>query len=192
MKRGFKAVALALPVILAVSLAFSGTSYGQAFGPGRLGFRGCFTLLQQEAVALGLSEAQQNQIREIATSTLTRTIELNSQAQLARIDIMTALRAPSPDEKAVLQAARKVNSLRSQVRENWLKAFIQVKKILSPEQLDKLNQLRAERWASRKRPFGRMGFGRMGNRGWCRPCMPMMQGWPPMPMPPGPPPPPQR
>jgi Spy/CpxP family protein refolding chaperone len=154
-------------LILAAAVILSAIAVGQPRfhpqrGPGA-GLPG-LGILERAGDEIGLEEGQKEQIKQIRLETQKKTIELRSQAQLARLDLRTALEADKPSEAEVLKAAARANEARGKIQAEKLKSVVRVKNILKPEQTAKLKELRREHRQNRmERP--KMGRGRPGMQG---------------------------
>ncbi|MFC2076590.1 Spy/CpxP family protein refolding chaperone [candidate division KSB1 bacterium] len=121
-------------------------------------------LLERVGDEIGLEAAQKEQIKKLHLETQKRTIELRSQAELARLELRTALDKDKPSEAEVLKAAARANEAQGKIQAEKLKSIVRVKNILKPEQTAKLKELRREHRSNRmERP--KMGRGRPGMQG---------------------------
>jgi Spy/CpxP family protein refolding chaperone len=134
---------LAWSLVAGIALVVATTGLGEAQEPG--GYRGHWSgrpLLGIPLRALSLTPDQQTQVGSILTASFTTArplIQQLRQAQNALADAMIA--SPSADVSAQLAT---INGLRSQLLQARAQATAQVLALLTPDQLAKAAQLRAE------------------------------------------------
>ena len=92
--------------------------------------------------------------------------QLRADLQVARLDLRAAVDVDEPASAQVKAAVTKVNEARSQILENRVGHGIAIKGILTPEQREKMRDLRMDRPARGGRHWrGRGGRGMGGDRG---------------------------
>lgn len=104
--------------------------------------------------ALDLSQAQKDQMRKLMTENRKQMIQLRADTQVARLELAELLRQKSPDTKAVDRAIEKVNAANAKVTESRARQKLSINRILTDEQLQKLEDM----------PKRRRGHGPMHNR----------------------------
>ena len=130
------AVAAATVGIVAVAQAHGpGGPHRWGFGPGGRDF----------AERLGLSEEQQAQIKAIHEKNRESMKPLFEKARQAHEAFRQALETPNADAATVGRAALAMHAAEKQVRAAHQAVFEQVKSVLTPEQLAKLEKDRARR-----------------------------------------------
>jgi Spy/CpxP family protein refolding chaperone len=102
---------------------------------------------------LGLSEDQAAQLRKLRLDERKAGIRRRADTQLARIALREALDAPSVDEKAVQARVKELSDLQAAGLRARVDGELALRKLLTPEQRQKLMQLRTERPRPR-RPEG--------------------------------------
>jgi Spy/CpxP family protein refolding chaperone len=158
------------------TLAVAGATFvasAQPAGPGRgQGRRGDGPNPSAWKQELGLSDEQSAQLQKLWQDERKQAVRRRADMQIARMELDEALNAKTIDEKIV---AAKVQAL-TQLQATALKARVDrrlaVAKLLTPEQREKMKQIRHVRFEGRGRGFGRHGRfgagpadGRMGAGG---------------------------
>lgn len=98
--------------------------------------------LKQE---LGLSDQQLGDLRKLRLDQRRAAIRRRADAQLARLELQELMRAASVDEKAVQARVKELAELQAGALRARVDAQLAMRKLLTPEQRQKLEQLRAER-----------------------------------------------
>jgi Spy/CpxP family protein refolding chaperone len=137
--------------IIAVSL-WAVTSYAQDVGD--MGWHGRMPgglLLPLIIKGVGLTDAQQTQVRGILAARRQTSQALFRQMREAREALVDALLTPGDVQAALPPLVQRVTQLQGQILQEGLNTMIEVQKVLSPEQLAKaaelhgrLRELRAE------------------------------------------------
>jgi Spy/CpxP family protein refolding chaperone len=123
-----------------------GPEYRAGFGPG---FQGGFGPSQY----LNLSEEQLNQMRELRNRIYGETEGLRNALAQKQLEMQKFMTDPKADEAALLAKQKEMSSLREQLFDRMALVPLEMRKILSPEQIQKLGETP-------------LGFGRMrGLRG---------------------------
>lgn len=107
---------------------------------------------------LGLSDQQVSQLRELRLESRKAAIRRHAETRLARLGLRELVHAPSVDEKALQARIRELSDLHAAKLRARVDAQLALRKILTPEQLEQLSQLRAKRPRPR-RPGPRRGGG---------------------------------
>lgn len=102
--------------------------------------------------ALDLTQEQKDQMRSLRTKNRKAMIELKAKAELAQVELHELMRERNPSEKKVEQAVAKINAARGKMMERQVKQKLAMKKVLTDEQLQKLEEM----------PKGRRGGGEGG------------------------------
>jgi Spy/CpxP family protein refolding chaperone len=105
---------------------------------------------------LGLSDAQYAQLRKARVEVRKAAIRRRADLQVARLELRELLDAPTPDEKAVAAKVKELNELQAAALKARVDARLTLGKMLSPEQREKLKEMRGP---------GRRGRGGYGHRG---------------------------
>ncbi len=87
---------------------------------------------------LELTDAQQDAIAKIHEAGRARDLPLRKQARLVRHELQGEMMKDAPAEKTVLALAKQANDLRGQIQAGRLLDRLAVRKLLTPEQCDKL------------------------------------------------------
>jgi len=129
--------------------------HGHEFGPGRPGGPGGPGIGPRFAEELGLSEDQKAQLEALRTRQRETLRPLTESARQAHDAFQAALDADNADAAAIGQAALAMKAAEKKLRAAHEAAFEEMKAILTPEQVAKMDQVRAQQ----KGP-GPGGFGR--------------------------------
>jgi Spy/CpxP family protein refolding chaperone len=94
--------------------------------------------------ALDLTEQQKDRIEAIHDKQRRSAIEIRKNLELARLDMRKLVRADTPDRRAIETQVDRMSGLRAQLQKSQLNAMLDVRGVLTPEQLKQLEQLRGE------------------------------------------------
>ncbi len=108
-----------------------------------------FRNLQDE---LGLNEGQMEEIEELHYESRLQEIEKRADLARAELDLDKAMAETIPNESQALQAFERVCTTRAALERIHLEKRLAMRKILSPDQQDKLRRLLHERRLSHQRP----------------------------------------
>jgi Spy/CpxP family protein refolding chaperone len=112
----------------------------QPVGRGVVG-AGVATLKQQ----LGLSDQQAAELQRLRSEEQKQAIRRQADLAVARMELQEALAAKPVDEKLVAAKTKAVADLQTAALQARVNAQLAVRKVLTPEQQEKLQQLRGER-----------------------------------------------
>ena len=125
----------ALPVV-----ALSGPGRGP-MGEGRSLAR----FVERNAEAIGLDPATRSQIEAIGEREATATRALHDSLRTERKRLRELLEADAPDVSLVTSQADVMGELRTSIQKERLRTLIEIRDLLSPEQEQKLRELRKEK-----------------------------------------------
>ena len=132
-------------------------SWGPApFGPG---FQGGFGPLQY----LNLSEDQLNKMVALRDRYFQDTRDLRYAIAQQQLDVQRLFTDPKTDEATLLTKQKELITLRQQLMNKLAQLPVEMRKILTPEQIQKLGQMPVRGLGT---GFGRMGFGGPFSGGW--------------------------
>jgi len=120
-----------------------GMGAGMGMGPGRGGRHGMgrgMGYLKQ----LDLTEQQEDRIEAIHDKQRRSAIEIRKNLELAQLDMRKLMRADTPDRRAIETQVDRMSGLRGQLQKSQVNSLLDVRGVLTPEQLQKLEQLRSE------------------------------------------------
>ena len=109
---------------------------------------------------VGLTDDQKAQIRQILANHRTTLRSLRSQLQMNREqlgDLLLGAGSLTPDDPQLLSLAQTANNLRGQIAHEWLQAMVEVRAILTPDQLAQAAQLQDQLRALRKEMHSLLG-----------------------------------
>jgi len=106
---------------------------------------------------LGLSDAQMAELRRQRSVQRKETIRRRADLAIARMDLEEALEAPTVDEKLVSSRVRALTELQAAAVRARVDARLALRKVLTPEQLEKMKQLRHERGQNPRAAWRRGG-----------------------------------
>ena len=120
---------LLLLVLLPPSTFAEGPHRRHEWGSGMLR-RGCVGFDD-----LGLSEAQKVALEKVERQFTDKVFSLRNRLMIKRLELQGLLRDPQADEKAIREKAREVGILKSELREKTIDVQIEIRAILTPEQI---------------------------------------------------------
>ncbi len=180
MKRNAKRLAavLLVGIFLAPGLAFSwdggpgwrdgkGFCTGKGFGPEKGSRHGWILGVwdkPQIAKELGLTDEQVSKLKEADFATREKALDLRSKMENYGLELEKAFSASTVNEKRVREIAAQMKDVRGEMFMQRIESWLTAKKILSPEQIDKLKENRMER-RKHRRGFGDDDFGGPGRHG---------------------------
>jgi Spy/CpxP family protein refolding chaperone len=94
---------------------------------------------------LGLTQAQADELEKLRSQARRAAIQRRADEQLARLDLEELMKAETLDEKAIAAQIERLTKLHGAALKARVDERLAMRKILTPEQLQKLKQLRAER-----------------------------------------------
>lgn len=150
----------AVGALTAASVVFAAAE--RPSGPGRGPGHPDVARLQQE---LGLSTEQADQLRKIWTDERKQAIRRRADIAVARIELEEALDARTLDEKAVAAKEKALADLQVSALEARTSHRLALRRLLSPEQQEKMRQLMRRRFADRGQRGGRAWRGQRPGRG---------------------------
>ncbi len=95
--------------------------------------------------ALGLDDQQLGQLKKLRTERRRAAIKRHADVQLARLALRELMDSPSVDEKALQARTKELGDLHAANLRARAEAQLAMRKLLTPEQREKLEQLRARR-----------------------------------------------
>ena len=138
---------------------------GRGMGGGKMGHggggRGIAAILRL-ADELGLSEAQRDELSEIATAHRKDAIRQKAEIELARVDLQKLMKQDEPDMDAVRDQLMKVATLEVDMKLQRLQFRIDSKNVLTEEQQEGLKKMLKDKPAQGMR--GRRRAGKPGPR----------------------------
>jgi Spy/CpxP family protein refolding chaperone len=142
MKRLTAAIAFAL-IGAAVAV---GAASAKPPGPGRPGPGGPGPehLIEENADRLGIDDDTRDAIRKIAEASRERSDALSERLHAAHEEMRHLLDADEPDEDAVMAQAEAIGALHVDKHKNRLRALLEIRALLTPEQRQELVKLREE------------------------------------------------
>lgn len=102
------------------------------------------------AQKLGLSAAQQEQIKQIRYHSMRQVIQLKAKLQLARLDLSQLLSQHKPDQTALEAAIDKAGKLRLSMKKLRILQRIKMQAVLSASQFSQWKQMKAKRRRNRR------------------------------------------
>ncbi len=158
------AAVLLAGIFLAPGLAFSwdkgpgwrdGKGYckGRGFGMGMEGRRGGILGVwdnPETAKELGLTDEQVDKLKEADFASREKVLGLRAKKESYKLELDKAFSASTVDETKVREIAGQMNGVRGEMFMERLESWLTAKKILTPEQIDKLEEERMERRKHRR------------------------------------------
>ncbi len=151
---------LLLAAMVLGSFAFAQKGVGKGLGLGWIDP----TVLKQQ---LGLTDEQVQKLTQLRTEHLTKVSQLGAELAAKRAELSALMWAPEPNQRRVQELTEQIAKLTTELVKERLNFQQEVRKILTPEQLRKLQQ----RWLTQPRRglgmvpswgcwWGRFGTGR--------------------------------
>ncbi len=154
-----KALAL-MAVLMGTGVALAQGPGGPAGGPqGPRPGRGAGLGPERVKQELGLTDEQEAQLRKLHSEQRKAQIHRRADLQVARMDLHELLGSKSVDEKAVAAKMREINDLTAAGLKAHVDAQLSLRKVLTPEQVDKMKQLHQRRPRQLHRRPGRLQRG---------------------------------
>jgi Spy/CpxP family protein refolding chaperone len=151
---------IATLAVAGATLVASAQAAGLERGQGRHGDGPNPAALKQ---ALGLSDEQSAQLSKLWQDERKQAIRRHADMEIARVDLDEALNAQTIDEKVVAAKVQALTTLQATALKARVDQRLAVAKVLTPEQREKMKQLRREhRFGDRGRGFGRQGHAGAG------------------------------
>ena len=146
-------VCVCISGLLLLGLSVPDSSSGQ---PGRSPHAGprAGRFIEKHAEQLGIDETTRSAIHHIVEDARIRGREIRASLDQARAEMRSLLSQDSPDDAAVMRQTEKIGALRLEGRKNRLRAMLQIRALLSPEQRQALTALRAQERPHRRGRFG--------------------------------------
>lgn len=119
-------------------------------------------MLERHADELGIDEATLDQMKGLVEQNKSQFEALREEARAARASIKEAMDAPKPDKAAVLALVEQAGQARIEIQKLKMGVMIDLKALLTPEQIERVEAARAERRAERR---GKRKGKRRGHRG---------------------------
>ncbi len=139
---------LLMSAMLALCLPLAGAAAARPGGEGE----GMIDLRRLDRIAgeLGVDDATLARIKDLAYDAQKRAIGLEAQLQVARMELRRALEDADPDRGKVLGLVDEVGRLDTTLRRERMAAMLDIRALLTPEQVQKLKARRADRRAGRR------------------------------------------
>ncbi|MSS71306.1 MAG: hypothetical protein EXS64_07435 [Candidatus Latescibacteria bacterium] len=129
---------------------------------GMMGMMGGPMMLERARKALGLTDEQVNRLHDLRMASKKDRIRIGADAQIARMELEDALQQPNPRPEDVRAKVAAVNAARGQMLEKMVNARLEMKKVFTPEQQEKMRNMMMQRMGG---GWGH-GEGGGGGRGW--------------------------
>jgi Spy/CpxP family protein refolding chaperone len=146
----------ALIAVTSIGLVFPLAALAQREGPrgGPPGAGALVRVLEKNAERLQLDEATLAQIRGIAEDSRKTIAPLAERKRSAHEAMRTLLDEPVPDEGKVMAQADVLGEIDVQLQKERLRSLIGIRRLLTADQLTKLNEIQAERREEMKKRRG--------------------------------------
>ena len=95
--------------------------------------------------SLGLTDAQEADLKKLRTEQAKRKIRLGADMKIAQLELRELLLAPTVDEKAVRAKAKQVSDLQTAAATERVEAMLALRKVVNAEQAEKLFKMHAGR-----------------------------------------------
>lgn len=99
---------------------------------------------------LNLTEQQQQKMDDLRFQHQKAMIQKNADLKEAKLEMRNMMQKTEVDEKAVLGKQKQISALKAEIAEARLKHRLEMRKVLTPEQREKMNKMRRDRDKFRK------------------------------------------
>ena len=106
---------------------------------------------------LDLSETQREKLADLHERTLKTNIQARADLRVAQLDLRKLMRAETPDARAIEAQIDKLAGLRAAIQKTRVKALLDARSVLTPEQQKQLRELRGPGGGRGPGPWGWMG-----------------------------------
>jgi len=145
--------------LVLISSSFVSARGGKRHGSGHQRGQMAYKMLLDHADEIGLSENQLTEMKQIFLASEKNIIKLKADRKILELDMRAEMENDTPDKKKVSSYIEKMNSLDGKIKKATVMRFIDIKSILTSEQMDKIKELRQEkRKEFRKRRSHRGGM----------------------------------
>jgi len=124
-----RSVILTLPLILLFTISMANAQPGPIW----------------QSEELGLSAEQQQKMEDMQFQHQKAMIQKRAQLKEAELEMRNMMRKSEIDEKGVLEQQRRVSALKGEIAEARMKNRLDMRKILTPEQREKMMQMRGHK-----------------------------------------------
>ena len=155
MIRWFVLLCLLMPT---VAMAGPGRGRGGPGGPGAFDPK----MLAHAADMLDLDEKTRAQVKDLVYESEKESIGLHARLKTARLELHRALDAEAPDRASVMKGAEQVGQLKIELQKHRFGLMLDVRRLLTAEQVRKLKSMRHELREQRRE---RRKHRRRGRRG---------------------------
>lgn len=147
---------MVLAVALVMALAVPALAFGPGGGPGwgNCGYGGLGRM-----AALNLTPEQQDKMFQIMNKNQAELSQMRYDLMKKRLDARTLFADPKADEATITAKQKEIITLQDKLREKMLQVRLEQRKVLTPEQLQKLNAIGYGPGRGYGRGFGRGGYG---------------------------------
>ncbi|MFN4180868.1 MAG: Spy/CpxP family protein refolding chaperone, partial [Armatimonadota bacterium] len=172
MKRTILALTVATLALSGIAAAQFGLGLGRGYGLGL-----CWAAPEILKKQLGLTDEQVKKLTELRTEHLNKVSKLVSELAAKRAELRTLWLAEKPDEKRIRELTEQIAKLQAELASERVNSQLEVRKILTPEQLSKLPLI----WGRRFAPGLGLGFRPRWGFGWQKfapqpPVPPVLRG----------------
>lgn len=94
---------------------------------------------------LKITKEQRDKMRQIRDAARKQNIPLEADVKLKRLELRELMRAESPSKEKVASKVKEIDAIKTQIKINRMNSRIDVRNVLTKEQRDKLEEMRAAR-----------------------------------------------
>jgi Spy/CpxP family protein refolding chaperone len=99
---------------------------------------------------VGLSDAQIDQIQKLQYQADRDKLDIEHEMRKARLDLEQAMQAERPDRAKIFGQLDKLGQIETQMKKNRVGLMLEIRKLVSPEQWQKMEELHAEHKMQRR------------------------------------------
>jgi len=154
-----RVLASSLALLVALALLVGGVAHAKGRHHGK---RSPHEFMTRHAERLGLDEATLAEIEDIVTASEERDDEIDAQMDQGREEIRAMLEASEPDRAAIMEKVEAQGALETEEHKNRLRAIMDIRALLTPEQRAELAEIREERKEEWRRKHRYKEYGPLG------------------------------
>ncbi|MFC1851258.1 Spy/CpxP family protein refolding chaperone [candidate division CSSED10-310 bacterium] len=110
-----------------------------------------YLLLKHHASELGISDQQLESIKQLSLNAEKEMIRIKADKKIIELDFHAEMDTDKPDKKKISGLLDKINDLEGKIKKEKVLMLIDIKAVLTPEQMTKIKELRAQRQMRKER-----------------------------------------
>jgi Spy/CpxP family protein refolding chaperone len=152
-----------------VALSMLGLPIAALAGPGGPGKGGPPPAVMKKIMKdIGLNDGQIKQIEELHFKAEREKLDIRYELEKARLELQQLMIVAQPDQNAVFSQLDKIGTIQTKLKKNRVGLMLQIRKLMTPEQWQKMEAVQAEqrmKQRGKRRGMGGPGGGGPGGGG---------------------------